>query len=404
MALSMAWALLVGALVGVLHDSVAAVWARAGLPGGGWAWGLAAGLLVLAGVLLGTRSRGLTAAWRLGRAAAGRSGTAAGAWVVEELGRSRELGQIVQGQLGSVVQETEKAAYDISSRLAQIDGKVTQLDEVVANSIVDVSRRAADSTQEIDGNKALLEAMNVYIRFRMEESERDQHRVSQVIQQAKSLASLVELIKGIAHQTNLLSLNAAIEAARVGEAGRGFAVVATEVRMLSRETESAVNQINQGISSMAEAIHVQFHEKVTQEHIDKERRTLQQFASQLDTLNQKYGELISAQSEVAQTIGQSSEEIKSLFMDAMASVQFQDITRQQVEQVVATLAHLDEHYEHLAERLRQADAPDFEQHSIDERKEQIFNAYVMDSQRAQHRMGASEAAKSDEVALKVELF
>jgi len=182
-------------------------------------------------------------------------------------------------------------------------------------------------------------------------------------------------------------------------------VVAGEVRSLSRETERAVNEIEKGIGGVADSIKQQFQDKVAQESVDRERATLQQFAEQLDVLNQKYGELITAQTKVALTMGSNSQELKALFMDAMASVQFQDITRQQVEQVIATLGHLDEHYAHLRDRLRSGDDTGFEQRPIAGRMEQIFNAYVMQSQRAEHQKAVRKDDAAAEANLpKVELF
>lgn len=341
---------------------------------------------------------------RGGSIAAGATHAAVTAWVAAEITQSRQLGETMQGQLMNVVKETEAAALGITDHLFKIDVKISELEELVATSIVDSGRLAADSAREIDNNKELIEAMHAYISFRMDETAKDRERVSGVIEQAKSLGKLVDIIKVIAFQTNLLALNAAIEAAWAGEAGRGFAIVAAEVRKLSRETEQAVTQINEGISGVANAIDTQFKDKMAQDRIDAEQRTLQKFAQQLDGLNQKYGQLIESQTEVALTIGKNSQELKSMFMDAMAGVQFQDVTRQQLEQVVKTLSHLDDHYMHLSERLEHSEDASFEQKSIVPRMEEIFNSYVMDTQREQHARATHQGGGSDAGLPKVELF
>ena len=309
--------------------------------------------------------------------------------VAEELKHVPGYNDVVRGQLGLVIEDTEKAAFQITDRLNAIDSTMSRLSQLVLTSSNTVAELAAASTQRISGNQKLIETMGSYIQERVDTTRLDQERVALVVKEARSLDSLVQLIKNISGQTNLLALNAAIEAARAGDAGRGFAVVADHVRKLSTETATAVNEISQGIAKVAGSIESQFTEKIARTNIAQERATLEQFAAQLEGMGQSYGELVASQRQMMQTIADDSQELARMFIEAVASVQFQDVTRQQLDHVVQALTRLDGHSRLLAERLNQYEdaASDFE--PLTSHLDQLYDGYVMESQRQAHKSAAS---------------
>ncbi len=136
-------------------------------------------------------------------------------------------------------QQVSTAMTQMSASAMNIADNTTSTAEAAqqANTIANEGRSIVETT--IDSTRSLAQVIN---------------NASSVIQQlgedSKSIGSILDVIRGIAEQTNLLALNAAIEAARAGEQGRGFAVVADEVRTLAQKTQESISEIEAMISSL----------------------------------------------------------------------------------------------------------------------------------------------------------
>ncbi|WP_375379878.1 methyl-accepting chemotaxis protein [Pseudomonas hormoni] len=177
-----------------------------------------------------------------------------------------------------------------------------------------VAAQSADK-QAVQGNAAIQRAL-IQIDKLSEEVSRSADAVAHLNKESVGISTVLTVINGIAEQTNLLALNAAIEAARAGEAGRGFAVVADEVRGLAQRTQQSTRQIEELISNlqagaqnaanMMSASSTLVDETVNRAHeVQTELAAITQTVSLIQAMNMQIATAAEEQSAVAEEINRS---------------------------------------------------------------------------------------------------
>jgi methyl-accepting chemotaxis protein len=251
--------------------------------------------------------------------------------------------------------QTESAVSDLSSRFSDIHSHLGN----ALGGYRQSSGNVADPGSSSEGNVLAMLAngqnglgqMLTALRAGLSAKEEMLARIREVAQFSDELKSMADSVSAIATQTNLLALNAAIEAARAGEAGRGFAVVADEVRKLSGLSNDTGKKISSRVEAISQAIQVSV--QIAERFSAQDAQTMHDSEALIGNVLKLFRGAVEQLNEAASQFQKEGMAVQQSVAEVIVSLQFQDRVSQILRQTMDDLRRLQERLADHAARSAQ---------------------------------------------------
>ncbi|SDJ43737.1 methyl-accepting chemotaxis sensory transducer with Cache sensor [Pseudomonas delhiensis] len=252
----------------------------------------------------------------------------------EVAGTARQLhdvSQLVVNASNSSMANSDEQATRTNSVAAAINELGAAAQEIARNA-ADASHHASDASHQAGDGRQVVEQTIAAMNQLSEKISYASTHIEALNSRTVNIGQILEVIKGISEQTNLLALNAAIEAARAGEAGRGFAVVADEVRNLAHRAQESAQQIQGMIEELQvgarEAVNTMGEsQRYSLESVEIANRAGQRLASvtgrisEIDAMNQSVATATEEQTAVVDSLNMDITEINTLNQEGVENLQ-----------------------------------------------------------------------------------
>jgi methyl-accepting chemotaxis protein len=307
----------------------------------------------------------------------------------------RELDVQVMAQLCRAVGMSEASVLHFVERVAD-------LRELSAKLILYLEHARTQSEAMQDGielNSRIIGELAAFVQTLPRQIAQERGHFKQLLGEVKGLSEMTDTIRGIARQTEILAINAAIEAARAGDAGRGFAVLAGEVRRLATQSNTTAVQIDRDIGRLVQTVGIAYSGEfeARTRHNEAEAARLGALTLQLDEsyidMRQFYGMLMTA-------VTQHNTELDSGIGLLLDTAQYQDVFKQIVDR---TQPAIDARNAVLADLIARLRSGQRDTSAIDARAQALASDYLI--KEAAHRdPDAAADAQPGQAMQRIELF
>lgn len=334
------------------------------------------------------------------------------AYAMQELRDITPYLELLNQQVAGALADAEKGMSAIINSLQLINEQavkeLTRIDQSKLNG--NELLNTVQEKMKLDEQLGLI--LEMFVTRQEQEQQENLSRVER-IKEVKALAPLVDVVARIARQTNILSINAAVEASRAGEAGHGFAVVAAEIRTLSIQTAGAVKEIATRIAAVTSGVDKELEAAQSRSANNKSTDNMRRVLADIDGMKQRFQETADQNShdvgEALASIANSHRTLVEQMTDALGEMLFFDVMHQRISHVRNAMDELKVHLDQLAQQLDQRNWQENSGPNIKQRLNEQTERYVMQSQLVTHHevmsAGTPATAKLESSASpKIELF
>jgi methyl-accepting chemotaxis protein len=268
----------------------------------------------------------------------------------DELKASQPYIDVMHDQIGDSLAESEREVTEVIEQIGILNAKAIQQRKNIALSIQSGKALTESTTTKVENNRQIIAAIEMQLQEQNSEFTRNFERIQGMANEIASLTSLIKVITSIAQRTNLLALNAEIEAARAGDAGRGFAVVANEVRNLAVLSTKAATDIGERIHATCKKVDAEMDRARASLEEHEASDVMKVLVADLENMQQDFSSNSKLLLEVITEVDANYEESVVRLSRALGHIQFQDVMRQRMQHVQEAMVEMRDHLRYLMEK------------------------------------------------------